>query len=144
MAARAFPLDRDTFLARLPIWEQSFELSEHVEMSGLADGSILTDAIGPRLWRGKCSIDLLPTERAGEVEALISLLQGPARSFLVWRLDRAFPKLDPDGAALSGSTPIITDLPTDARELRIGGLPVGYPLHRGLWPFADLAAGQFH
>lgn len=129
--ARTFPLDRDTFLGAIPVWEQTFDLAENMEVSGLGDGSILTDEIGPRLWRGKCTIDMLTFEASRQVEALISLLRGPGRSFLAWRLDNAAPAGDLDGSILGGSSPVINALPADARETKIGGLPVGYPIGTG-------------
>jgi hypothetical protein len=129
--ARAFPLDRDTFQGALPIWEQTFDLAGNMEVSGLGDGSILTDEIGPRLWRGRCDIDLLPMDQARPVSALMSLLQGPGRSFLAWRLDCAAPAFDPGGTILSGYAPFIHSLPSDARELTLGGLPGGYAIGPG-------------
>lgn len=129
--ALSFPLDRDTFLGALPVSEQVFDLSENLEISGLGDGSILRDEVGPRLWTGTFAIDHMTFAQARQVEALLSLLQGPQRSFLAWRLDCAYPASDPDGSQLSGYSPTISALDANNRELRITGLPVGYTLGRG-------------
>ena len=56
----SFPLDRDTFLGDARITEQTFYLTENVEFSGLADGSIIRDDLGP----------LLPTGSEGAGERL--------------------------------------------------------------------------
>jgi hypothetical protein len=129
--AFTYPLDRDTFLGTIPVWELTFDLTENVEVAGLADGSLLRDEIGPRLWRGRCKIDLMTFAQAPRVEAMISLLQRSGTSFLAWRLDRAYPQGDPDGTILGAATPTIASLPASGVELTITGLPVGYQIAAG-------------
>lgn len=128
--AYTYPLDRDTFLGALRVSEQSFHLGENVVQSGLQDGSILRDEIGPRLWRGRCKLDRLTFAQAPAAEALVSLLQRAGTSFLAWRLDRAFPQGDPDGSILGAATPTIWKLP-DSVELHLEGMPAGYVLSPG-------------
>ena len=127
----SYPLDRDAFLGALPIAEQVFSLTENVEFSGLAEGSILRDEIGPRLWRGRCAIGPMPRDEAPAAEALVSLLQRAGTSFLAWRLDRAYPQGDPGGTILGAGTPTIAALPASGVELSIAGLPAGYAIAPG-------------
>lgn len=129
--AFTFPLNRNAFFADVPTTEQTFDLRENIEVSGLADGSILRDDLGPRLWAGRCTIEHMTFRKAREIEAKLSLLQGVGASFFVWRLDCAYPAGDPDGSLVSGSSPVISALNANNRELKISGLPVGYSLGPG-------------
>ncbi len=129
--ATSFPLDRDAFLGSLRIRSFSLELAERMEVSGLADGSILRDQLGPRLWRGRIELHAAPFGVARAMTARIMLLQEPGRSFLVWPVDQAGPALDPEGSALGQAAPVIASLAPSGRELSLSGLPAGYRLGCG-------------
>ncbi|WP_109464408.1 hypothetical protein [Albibacillus kandeliae] len=127
----SFPLDRDTFLGAARITEQTFYLSENVEISGLGDGSIIRDDLGPRLWRGSCMVEHASLAEGRRLSSQIALLQATGASFLAWDISCTAPAADPDGSNLSGSSPVIYQLESNNREMRISGLPVGYELTPG-------------
>ncbi len=123
--AMSFPLDREAFIGTLRIRSFSLELAERLEVSGLGDGSILRDQLGPRLWRGRIELHAAPFGVARAMTARIMLLQEPGRSFLVWPVDQAGPALDPEGSALGQAAPVIASLAPSGRELSLSGLPAG-------------------
>lgn len=129
--AYSFPLTRNAFFATLPIAEQTFELQESLEISRLADGSVLRDDLGARLWHGSVVVDRMTFAQAGAIEAKLAMLQGAGGSFRAWRIDSAYPDFDPDGSLLTGFSPQISQLAANAREMALSGLPVGYKLRPG-------------
>ncbi|MGR3599194.1 MAG: hypothetical protein ACU0FH_02140 [Heliomarina sp.] len=127
----SFPLGRGGFFGQLPVSEQRFQLGENVEVSGLGEGSILRDQLGPRLWSGNCMIDRMNFDDARSIIDRIELLLDSNGSFLIWRLDSSHPVLDPKGSIISGASPEIHQLESNNVELQISGLPAGYELRRG-------------
>ena len=129
--ALSYPLDRDDFLGALRIRSFSLELGERMEVSGLADGSVLRDQLGPRLWRGRVELHPAPFAQARAMAARLALLQEPGRSFLAWPVEQTGPARDPKGLLLGAAAPQIASLAPDARDLSLSGLPAGYELSCG-------------
>lgn len=126
--ALAFPLSKSAFFALLPISKLVFHLPDTRSHTRTRGGDIITSDNGARLWQGEVTLDRITRAELAAVRPLISLLSGTG-SFMVYDVTRPFPQYDPDGSQLAGAAPVIAALPS-AREISIGGLPVGYRLSR--------------
>lgn len=128
--AFTFPLSIADFMAYLPIGEIRFDAPPQLEMAQTAGGEVFTHELGPMLWRGQITLGKMQAAEARHPEVLLDLLGPSGRSF--WAYDTRYPapQFDPSGTLLGASTPTIHSL-TNAREMRITGLPVGYKLQRG-------------
>lgn len=127
-----YPLPLATFADILPIASISFHLPEQVVMSRTGKGEQLSADVGERLWTGQITLGRLTRAEAGRPEVLIDLIrQNASRTFLLYDRYRTNPLLDPTGTILGASTPSILALGSDARELSLTGLPVGYTLSVG-------------
>lgn len=129
--ALTFPLSREAFQQALPIAAVQFRLSEPVEVSRLADGTIIPASLGAALWRGTIRLARRQHRTAMAYEAMIALLQRPGASFLLHDPRIVGPLSDPDGVILGAAAPVIHTLDGNARQMRLGGLPVGYILSAG-------------
>lgn len=131
MSSFTFPLEFDDFLGLLPISGFSMTCPDQSETSQTGGGEILTNEVGPRLWRGK--VDVAPRTRAEaiQIETLLDTASGVGRGFMATDITHQGPTSDPDGAALDGYSPVIDSLHGDNLRLRISGLPAGYVLTRG-------------
>lgn len=127
----AFPLSRAAFQAVLPIAAVEFRLSEPVETSRLADGTVLTASLGAALWTGTIRLARRRHDASQSNEALLALLQRPGASFLLADPRRPGPRRDPAGLALGTASPVLHTVEANMRELRLGGLPTGYELSPG-------------
>lgn len=127
----AYPLARETFFDVLPIASMNLHLPEAVALARTAGGEQLPAELGERLWTGQVTLGPLLRAETGRPEVLIDLLRGAGRSFLVYDRRRPAPLSDPAGAILGAAAPVIDTLGADTRELRVGGLPVGYQLSAG-------------
>lgn len=127
----AYPLARETFFDVLPIASMNLHLPEAVTLARTAGGEQLPAELGERLWTGQVTLGPLLRAETGRPEVLIDILRGAGRSFLVYDRRRPAPLSDPAGAILGAAAPVIDTLGADARELRVGGLPVGYQLSSG-------------
>ncbi len=131
MSAFTFPLSLADFLDLLPINSLSLDNPEQVEVSGTGGGEILTAELGPRLWQGEIKLGRMTRFEAASAGALIDLVRGPGRGFMVSDLVRLGPAYDPTGVFIAGFTPQIAALNGDNCRLKISGLPRRYVLSRG-------------
>ena len=128
----SYPLSREVLFDTLPVASVAFELPENVELAATRGGEQLAAEAGERLWQGEVAIGRLTKAETGRPEVLVDLLRAPGRSFMAYDRTRARPLLDPTGAILGAATPSILALNgSDARELRLQGLPAGYVLSAG-------------
>lgn len=128
----AYPLSREAFWDILPVAQTAFELPENVELAATRGGEQLAAEAGERLWQGEVAIGRLTRAETGRPEVLVDLVRGPGRPFLAYDRTRPAPLLDPTGTILGAATPAILALNgSDARELRLQGLPAGYVLSAG-------------
>ena len=129
--ALTFPLALDTLFAGLPVAECEFNLPATMAMSRTRGGAIKTARLAERLWTGKITLAPQLHRNALGLEAMISTLLEPGRTFLVHPLPFCYPRQDPSGAGLGGTTPVIYSIEAGGREFRISGLPAGYVLSAG-------------
>lgn len=125
-----FPLTFEQFLDKLPIRELDFDIPESVEISETGGGEILPADLGSQLWQGEVVLDDMPAAEAAEALAMISVARRPGASFMIYDVGLPGPRLDRSGALLGGATPVLEAVAGNRREMRIGGLTPGYPLHR--------------
>jgi hypothetical protein len=67
----------------------------------------------------------------GAVEAVLSALQVPGRTFMADARKRPYPRNDPTGSLLGAAAPVIASLPAGGRSMTLSGLPAGYILRAG-------------
>ncbi|MBN8290656.1 hypothetical protein JI664_01640 [Rhodobacter sp. NTK016B] len=139
--ALTFPLALDEFFAGLPVAECEFHLSASLAMSRRRGGSIKTARFAERLWTGKVTL-AMQEPGATAVEAKVSALLEPGRSFFVHPLPFCYRQGDPDGAGIAGGLPVIYSIASGGREIRISGLPLGHTLSIGDSPPRECAIGR--
>jgi hypothetical protein len=131
--ALTFPLSVAQFQSGLRISVAEFYQSQPRQIDRMANGQQLTASLGDTIWRG--SFVIPPTNDrsvAAGRDALLSVLDRPGSSFLVYDPAKTHPAADPDGTILGAATPTILSLDaTDARLIGIEGLPAGYVLTSG-------------
>lgn len=129
--AVSFPLSATDWFALLPISAMSLDPVENVVADMNGRGEWLTDDVAPMLWRGEVTVGRMLAGEAAHAAAMMDLIRPAGALFWVYDVRRPAPAADPDGSVLGASAPIIQELPTGARSLRISGLPSGYVLRRG-------------
>lgn len=129
--AFTFPMPLTDFFEGLPITELSFDLSEALEMAETGGGEVTTADIGERLWRASLTLRPMYYAEAERIKARLNLMRYAGRSLLAHSLPVIYPADDPTGSKLGASTPKIVNVAANNRDLRIGGLPVGYRLSTG-------------
>lgn len=131
MTSFTFPLSLADFLDQLPISSLSIDNPEQVEISGTGGGEILSAELAPQLWRGEITLGRMTRYEAAAAAALIDLVRGVGRSFMVTDTSLIGPSYDPDGEFIAGYSPVIDSLNADNARLKISGLPPSYVLSRG-------------
>lgn len=126
----AFPLPLSGFFDLLPIAKTSMKLQDNLDFSQTGGGEVIAASMGAALWTGKIDLAIMEHHEAAQVSPLINRLSR-AGSFLVADLTRPWPRLDPDGVMLTGSSPVIAAVGSSMRELSLSGLPARYILSRG-------------
>ena len=127
----SFPLSLDSFFAGLPVTECEFHLPATLATSRTRGGTVLTARVSERLWTGKVTLAPQRHRDAAGIEAKVSALLEPGRSFLAHPLPFHFPQADPHGAGLDGYAPVLCSIEAGGRELSIAGLPGDYVLSPG-------------
>lgn len=127
----AYPLSRNQFMATLPIAKMSFTLPERMQSNVTKGGERISADIGPRLWVGQVTLDVLEPAEAGPVQAMLDLLRASDASFLAYDVSRPGPYRDMHGVILGASTPSIQTLPAGNQTMSLTGLPPGYVLSAG-------------
>jgi hypothetical protein len=128
--AYSFPLSADQFMTLLPVREMTFDIPEAIEMNETGGGEILTAELGTRLWQGEVSLaDMLPEEADVALSAL-DVLRRSGASFMAYDKARAAPALDAAGFWLTaaGGAPKLHTVDSNARDIRLSGLPAWYRL----------------
>ncbi|MBN8291025.1 hypothetical protein JI664_03515 [Rhodobacter sp. NTK016B] len=138
--ALSFPLGLDAFFGGLPVRTSTFHLPASLAISRTRGGAIKTARVSERLWQGQITLPVQRHAEAARIEALISVLCEPGRSFFVHPRPLFAPRLDPTGAGLGGATPGIESVADGGRELRIAGLPPAYVISAG--DFLSFAYGS--
>ncbi|WP_347268184.1 hypothetical protein [Paracoccus sp. (in: a-proteobacteria)] len=131
--AYSFPLSIAQFMDKLPIHAISLDLTEAVEMSETGGGEILTAELGARLWRGRIDLADMTPDEAADVLPLIDILRRPGASFMVHDASRPGPRLDADGATLGAAIPVLSQVASNNRDIRLTGLPPNYRLRPHDW-----------
>jgi hypothetical protein len=126
----AFPLPLSGFFDLLPIAKTSMKLQDNLDFRQTGGGEVLATSMGAALWTGKIDLAIMEHHEAAQAAPLINRLSR-AGSFLVADLTRPWPRLDPDGVMLTGSSPVIASVGSSMRELSLSGLPARYTLSRG-------------
>ncbi len=129
--ALTFPLSLATFFNGLQIGQGAVYLPSAVEQNQSGDGELFTANLGPRLWKGSASILKRVHQQAASAEALLSILRQAGGSFFAADIRQNGPAADPTGAILGASSPVISTLNANTRDIRLSGLPAGYVLSRG-------------
>lgn len=129
--AFTFPLSLADFFDLLPVSSVTFDAQSNVEMSETGAGEILTADLGVALWHGQIDLGVVTNDEFASIVPLLNLLKRAGSSFLVCDPRRKNPRLDRSGLLLQGSSPTIHSLHANNREIRIAGIPPGFPLSRG-------------
>lgn len=129
----AFPLSFADFQARLKISVSEFYINTPMQIDRTAGGVPLPAQTGESNWRG--SFSLPPTNNrsdAARIDALLSVVNTPGASFLVYDPVKTHPADDPAGTILGAATPTIAQLDAgDARMVKLQGMPGLYWLRGG-------------
>lgn len=131
MAVLTFPLTLAQFFDLLPISGCRIDMPDTLDVSETRSGELLTADVGESLWTGQIDMTEVLHAEAAAVKPLMNLLRRGGTSFLASDASRPWPRLDPNGAIIAGSTPTILALGASSRELSLAGLPVGYQISRG-------------
>lgn len=125
-----FPLALPAFFDLLPVAKTTMRLQDNLDFSQTGGGEVLGASMGAALWTGKIDLAIMEHHEAAQAAPLINRLSRSG-SFLVADLTRPWPRLDPDGVMLTGSSPVIAAVGLSMRELSLSGLPARYRLSRG-------------
>lgn len=129
--ALTYPLTLATFVDTLLVEMATCDLPELVEQSRTAGGEQLVADMGERLWTGRIDLGKMQKAEIGRPEVLIQVVK-QGKSFQCYDRRRMFPLLDPTGSILGAASVTILALNgSDAREMSLAGLPVGYMLSAG-------------
>lgn len=131
--ALAYPLTLADFWLKLPIAQFSIDPTEAVEINETKGGELLRAELGTALWQGEVVLDVMDEAEAAAVLPLISLLRQPPATFVLHDPRRPFPRFDPTGSLIAASSPTLSWVSADGRDINVGGLPVGYQLTSGDW-----------
>lgn len=126
-----FPLPTSEFLDLLPIKAVSSRPGRATTSSETGDGAVMYHRRGARLWQGRITLDMDAHAFWASVDATLSILEEPGASFFYRDPRMTGPIADPQKLILGAASPVIADLPTNAHELGLSGLPAGYVLQRG-------------
>ena len=127
--AYSFPLTAAQFFGTLRVQSARFWLPDATVQEGNEGGELFTATRGPRLWQAEFSLIQGYHADMDREQALVSLLPMPGASFFAYDPRRTGPHYDPDGAILGAASPTVSG--SNAREISITGLPVGYRIRRG-------------
>lgn len=128
---QAFPVQIVDFFDAVGVVSATFHLPDIRTSGETGGGEIITMDTGSRLWKGSFSVSPKYTDEADEAQALGELLLQSGASFLITDGRKRGPRYDPNGAILGASTPTISAISADRREISIAGLPSGYILQTG-------------
>lgn len=129
--AYSFPTVVQNFFETLAIQSALPDLTEDMDLNWNGSGDLLTSDVGENLWK----MDLtLKSDRYEEVEASrarIRVFRRAGRPFFAHALPMFYPQADPDGSILGSAQPTLAAVQANMRDIRLGGLPVGYQISAG-------------
>lgn len=128
-----FPLSVADFQNTFRTVVTQFRLFTPMQIDRTANGTVLPASLGDAVWRGSFTLTPQRSESAAaRLDALLSVLDRPGSSVLLFDPRKQFPAADPSGATLGSSTPVVSALDSgDARLLSVSGLPANYVLTAG-------------
>ena len=136
----SFPLSYDTFWDTLLIQSASFYLPEALETSRTAGGEVFAADMAARLWSADIQLAQRLHDNQAPFEVMLSILREAGRSFQAGDVRRKYPAYDPDGIILGTSSPVLSSVAANSREITISGLPVAYQISQG--DFLSFAYGS--
>lgn len=125
-----FPLTTADFWDRLPIRSVIWDDPETVETGMTGRGETLSAELAPQLWQATVTLGRCKPEETAWIEAMLSVLRTPGRSFMAYHPARRYPLLDPEGLIITGAAVTLLSIPS-ARTIRLAGLPARFPLASG-------------
>lgn len=131
MSVLSYPLTPDLVQERLPIASLTMFRTLGDVYSRSAGGEVIVDKVGNDLWQGRITLGRMTPREAQGAEAIVEALRGPAKPFMVYPAQGAYPAADPDGSALSGFSPTLRLDPARLDVMAIRNLPIGYKLRTG-------------
>ena len=129
--ALTYPLSLPNFLERLRRAETTFEIDAAVSTDETGGGEIYSANYGPQLWYGTVTTTVATHAQQREAMTRVRLAMTANASFLVTPLEIIGPADDPIGTILGASTPTITAVAANNRDITISGLPGSYNLREG-------------
>ncbi|MER3352442.1 MAG: hypothetical protein RLQ73_00560 [Hoeflea sp. D1-CHI-28] len=131
--ALTYPLSVADFWGKLRMAATSFYLNEPQQIDRTAGGTVLKASLGESYWRGTGVMipHRLDDLNGYEIEALLSVVNRAGSTFLCYDTRKPYPSADPDGSILGSSTPTISALNANNRQMNVTGLPSGYVLTAG-------------
>jgi hypothetical protein len=129
----SYPFSLSDFQEILVINKRGFFINNPMEVSKTAGGSVLKASLGSSLWKGNFSLEFTTDmSKAGKINALISILDRPSSSFMVYDPAKPYPAYDPTGSIISGASPTVRLLDSgDSRLIALAALPSTYKLLAG-------------
>ncbi|KJS43399.1 MAG: hypothetical protein VR71_10480 [Roseovarius sp. BRH_c41] len=129
----AFPLVLAEFQDRLKISVSQLVINTPMQIDRTASGIPLPALLGAPVWRGSLTLPPMSNRsNAARIDALLSVLDTPGASFLVYDPAKTHPADDPTGAILGAATPTVAQLDAaDARMIKLQGMPGLYWLRGG-------------
>jgi hypothetical protein len=129
--ALSFPLTLGQFFTGLAKVSYSLRLDEAVLFSETAGGEVIPADYGPRLWRADVTIRANTYLTLDRVVAKVERIQQADATVNISHAWRIGPQADPNGTILGASTPQITNINANQRDVTIGGLPAAYVVTEG-------------
>jgi len=129
--ALSFPLLLSEFFVPLAKIQTTFFLGSSVAFNETGSGEVIPADFGPRLWQGSITVQANAYKDIDTLQARIELLFQAGASFRVTQSARRGTVLDPNGTILGASTPQITSVAGNNRDVAISGLPASYVLSQG-------------
>lgn len=129
--ALSFPLTLAQFFTGLAKVSYAARLDEAVQFNETTGGEVISADFGARLWRADLTIRANTYLTLDQVVAKVELIQQAAASVRLGHAWRAGPQADPTGSILGASTPEITNVNSNRRDVTIGSLPAAYVLTEG-------------
>ena len=127
--AITFPLSLAVFANSLRVESATFTCQTQRQVASLAGGEIISSEVAAALWEGEIALTAMSREDGSQLAALLTELEVPGRAFRIYDPARRYPALDPGGASIAGSSPVISA--HTASTLTLGGMPNGYVISPG-------------
>lgn len=129
MPVLTYPTPLATFFGGLRVQSGDLRLTGGTQENATGGGEVIIASLGVRLW--EADITLIAADDPGGVEAVLTALQVPGRTFFADARKRPCPIKDPTGSILGAANPVIASLPAGGLSLTLSGLPAGYVLSAG-------------